>query len=112
LESEKFDPDMKHYFADGLYAKQYFIPKGWAVPKHVHGYSHLSILAMGEVVVDVDGDRKFYAAPACIEISAEKIHVIVTQTDSIWYCIHATEEAEKHDDTQLVLSKEAYAGMG
>ena len=103
--------DLQHHFAEGLYAKEYFLPKGWAVPQHVHSYSHLSILAIGEVVVDIDGEHTFYKAPACIEIEAHKSHVIITQTDTVWYCIHATEQAEEEDGV-IVPNKEAYGRVG
>jgi quercetin dioxygenase-like cupin family protein len=105
------ESELRHHFAAGLYAKEYFLPKGWAVPQHVHSYSHLSILAEGEVVVDVDGEHTFYKAPACIEIQADKSHVIITQTDTVWYCIHATEEAEA-EDMDIVPNKEAYGWVG
>lgn len=105
------ESELRHHFAAGLYAKEYFLPKGWAVPQHVHSYSHLSILAKGEVVVDVGGEHTFYKAPACIEIQADKSHVIITQTDTVWYCIHATEEAEA-EDMDIVPNKEAYGWVG
>jgi quercetin dioxygenase-like cupin family protein len=104
--------ELHHHFAEGLYAKEYMLPKGYAIPQHAHTYSHLSILAKGEVVLDVDGVQKFYKAPACIEIAANKIHVIVTQTDTIWYCIHATEQAEEAASAPIVPSKEAYGWVG
>ena len=104
--------DVQHHFAAGLYAKEYFLPKGYAVPQHVHSYSHLSILAQGSVVVDIDGEQKFYEAPACIEIAANKSHVIITQTDTIWYCIHATEEAELEINNNISSNKEAYVRVG
>lgn len=86
--------DINHHFADGLYAKEHFVPKGYAVAKHIHEYSHLSILAKGTVYLDIDGEQIRYDAPACIEIKAGSSHVIISETDCIWYCIHATEEAE------------------
>ena len=105
------ESELRHHFAAGLYAKEYVLPKGWAVPQHVHSYSHLSILAKGEVVVDVDGVHTFYKAPACIEIEADKSHVIITQADTVWYCIHSTEEAEA-EDMDIVPNKEAYGRVG
>ncbi len=105
--------DLHHHFADGLYGKEYFLPKGWAVPQHIHSYSHLSILAKGSVIVDIEGQQKFYEAPACIEIKAGLSHVIITQTDTIWYCIHATEKAEEAQiHNNIVPNKEAYGWVG
>ena len=54
------ESELHHHFAEGLYAKEYMLPKGYAIPQHAHTYSHLSILAKGEVILDVDGEQKFY----------------------------------------------------
>jgi quercetin dioxygenase-like cupin family protein len=99
--------DINHHFAAGLYAKEHFIPKG-----HVHDYSHLSILAKGTVYVDVDGEQTRYEAPACIEIKAGCSHVIISETDCIWYCIHATEEAEADLTNTEIIEGEPYEWMG
>jgi quercetin dioxygenase-like cupin family protein len=105
-------PDISHHFAAGLYAKQHFIPKGYAVAKHVHNYSHLSILAKGIACVDVDGEQTIYEAPACIEIKANCSHVIISETDCIWYCIHATEEAEADLYNTEIIEGEPHEWMG
>jgi quercetin dioxygenase-like cupin family protein len=106
-------PDIQHHFAAGLYAKEYFLPKGWAVPQHIHPYSHLSLLAKGTVYVDVDGVQTKYEAPACIEIKANTSHVIITETDTIWYCIHALSEAEKFElDNELITDGDPYGRLG
>ena len=108
------EAELNHHFAAGLYAKEYFLPKGWAVPQHVHSYSHLSILAKGSVILDVDGEIKNYTAPACIEIEAGKSHVIITQEDTIWFCVHAIDQAEAQDELEYltVTNGEAYGGVG
>ena len=92
-----------HHFSDGLYAKQIHIPANFVVGSHCHKYSHLSILAQGSVLVEVEGVQKQYTAPACIEITAGKEHKIFAVTDTIWYCVHATSETDvEHIDRVLV----------
>jgi hypothetical protein len=63
----------------------------------------MSILAEGWVVVKVDGVETEYHAPACINIEAGKNHEIIGVTDSVWYCIHATDETdvEKIDEVLI-----------
>ena len=86
--------DVSHHFSDGLYAKEMLIPKDAFAMQHKHEYSHLSILAKGRVLVKVDEDVSEYAAPACINIVAGKYHSIMALEDSVWFCIHATEETD------------------
>lgn len=81
-----------HHFSDNLYAKEMFLPKGSFALQHKHTYSHLSILAKGKVVVGVEGDITEYTAPACINIEANLSHGIQALEDSVWYCIHSTDE--------------------
>lgn len=89
-----------HHFSDGLYAKEVFVPEGTAILKHVHDFSHLSILASGRVVVMMEDTQKVVTAPACIEIKAGVTHGVKALTNCVWFCIHATDEkdASKVDD--------------
>ncbi len=92
--SIEFDPCVVHHFAAGVYAKQMTLPANHYAVKHVHSYDHMSILAQGRVTVDVDGVVQEYAAPACICIKAGQKHRIVAVEDSVWFCIHASEETD------------------
>jgi quercetin dioxygenase-like cupin family protein len=92
-----------HHFSDGLYAKQMHIPAGYEAISHAHEYSHLSILSKGQVIVETDEWKKEFVAPACIEIKAGIHHKVTSLQDSVWFCIHATEEtdADKIDDVLI-----------
>jgi quercetin dioxygenase-like cupin family protein len=93
----KFTPEsnellqVQHYFAAGLYAKQMTINVGTCVKGHVHLFDHMSILAKGSVMVYLDGDATRYDAPAVVTIKQGKCHSIHPITDSVWYCLHATD---------------------
>lgn len=86
------DLGIKHNFSDGLYAKEMFVPKGYMVGQHAHKFSHLSILAKGKVIVRTDDSEINYEAPACLEIKEGINHAIEALEDTVWYCIHATNE--------------------
>lgn len=88
------DGRVQHFFAAGVYAKETHIPADHCFTQHVHSYDHMSILAKGWVVVRLDGVETEYEAPACIHIEAGKNHEVTGITDSVWYCIHATEETD------------------
>ena len=95
------DPQTVHTFADGLYSKQMVIPKGYIAGMHKHKYSHLSILAKGRVRIKTDDYNKEVNAPFCINIEAEKHHSIEALEDSVWFCIHATNETENVDEVLI-----------
>lgn len=102
---------ISHNFSDGLYAKEMHLPTGHIAESHVHKYSHLSILAKGEVYIRVDGVVTFHVAPKCIEIKANSVHEIQAVSDVVWYCVHATDEKDikKIDE---VLIKECESCLG
>jgi quercetin dioxygenase-like cupin family protein len=101
----EIDLNTKHFFSDGLYAKQMSLPTAHFAESHIHKYSHLSILAKGRVIVEADGIETEYTAPACIDIKAGVKHKITAYEDVVWYCIHATTETNL-DDIDTVLIKE------
>ena len=101
-----FDPQIEHHFSDGLYAKQMVFPPGAQIVGHRHNYSHLSILARGEVLVWVDNEHPVrYTAPACIEIKAGTHHAIYAMRESVWYCIHATEATEADEVDEVLIQR-------
>jgi len=98
--------DIIHHFSDGLYAKEVRVPKGSFLVKHVHPFSHLSILAKGSVRL-TDGEEGFILhAPACINIKANQVHSIVSLEDCVWFCIHATEETDANNIDKVLIEKE------
>jgi len=96
-------PDIKHHFSDGLYAKQISLPQHHYMVQHKHVYDHISILAEGWVVVTVDEVETEYHAPACINIAAGKSHEVTAVTNSVWFCIHATDETDVEKVDQVLI---------
>jgi len=96
---------INHHFSDGLYAKETFIPYDTFLMQHKHTYAHMSILAKGRVLVKVDDDVTEYEAPTCISIVANKHHSVKALEDSIWYCIHATEEKNIDKIDEVLIAK-------
>ncbi|SRR6266404_297031 len=90
----EIDLNIKHHFSDGVYAKQMILPKGHYAISHKHNYEHLSILASGVALVEVDGKGTIYTAPTCINIKADSHHKITAIEDVDWFCIHKTNETD------------------
>jgi len=97
------DPEIKHHFAGGIYAKETVIPANNLLVQHIHKFDHLSILAMGSVELVVDEIKTVIHAPACLTIKAGKHHGIRTLTDAVWYCIHASKctDVSQIDEIQI-----------
>lgn len=98
------DLDIRHHFGGGAYAKQTSIPAGLVLTQHVHPYDHLSILASGRVLLDVDGDISEINAPACLTIAAGKRHAVTALTEVVWFCVHATDDTDPLTVDATILS--------
>lgn len=106
---EKLTPvniDILHHFSSGVYAKQLHVPAGHSVVQHKHSFDHMSILASGTVIVQTDEGQKEYTAPACIDIKKNKNHAIHAIEDSVWFCIHATDETDVEKVDEVLIKKD------
>ena len=99
--------DVIHHFSDGVYAKEQRLAKGYEVQTHAHKYDHLSIMFGGPVEVECDGVSTMYVGHACITIKAGIQHRIVALGDSVWFCIHATDETEAEKVDEVLILKGA-----
>lgn len=96
---------IKHHFSSGVYAREMTLPKDHYVMSHKHKYDHMSILASGEALVEVNGIKKFYIGPACIEIKAGVEHKITALENIVWFCIHSTEEKDIHKLDEVLIGE-------
>lgn len=85
------DLDIEHHFGGGIFAKRTLIRAGVVLAQHRHKHDHVSILASGSVVLEVEGIQRVLRAPAEITIEAHKHHLVRALTDSVWYCIWPDE---------------------
>jgi quercetin dioxygenase-like cupin family protein len=93
-----------HHFGHGTYIKETRIPQGVSLQQHVHPHSHQSILVVGEVYVTV-GDRvKLHIAPAVINVAAGIRHEVMAVKDSVWMCVHATNDTDPETVDQTILT--------
>lgn len=104
--------------ADGIFVKQMILDAaGTVVPQHSHTYEHLSMLALGRILVWKDGIFfGEFSAPTGIPIAAHAKHTFVSISDQvIIYCIHNIErsgEVDIHAEHQLELTPLAPSKTG
>jgi hypothetical protein len=93
LAEQPFSVEVK--ICDGLFVKSMLVHEaGTIVPQHSHSFDHLSMLAVGRVLVWA-GEECLgpFQAPIGILIKAGVPHTFRTLTDNaLLYCIHRTDE--------------------
>ena len=82
----------RHYTAAGIYAKEWMGRAGRTLSQHKHSFDHMSYLAIGEVVVEVEESSFRAVGPCAVLIKAGKNHKVTAVTDCLWLCIHAIPE--------------------
>jgi quercetin dioxygenase-like cupin family protein len=97
--------NIEHHFSENLYAKQINLDAGNIVVQHKHKFDHLSILAKGKVIVLFDEDATEYTAPACINIVKGVDHAIKALENSVWFCVHATDETDATKVDKVLIQK-------
>jgi hypothetical protein len=94
---QAYDPavlPIKHHFADGIYAREMFIPAGAVLTGAVHKTNHMCILSKGHVRVATDEGPVDLVAPAAIIAKPGAKRAIFALEDSVWTNIHATNETD------------------
>lgn len=94
---QAYDPavlPIQHYFADGIYAREMFIPAGAVLTGAVHKTCHMCILSQGRVRVATDDGPVELTAPATLIAKPGAKRAIFALEDSVWTNIHATNETD------------------
>jgi len=86
--------DEMGYFGNVWIRKLYFPKRETIHDGHTHNHDHVSLLATGSVLVEVEGETPTkFTAPTFIVIHAEKEHKITAlQDDTLWFCIFAMKD--------------------
>lgn len=81
-----------HYFAQGLYAREIFIPKGCLLTGKVHRAEHLNIVSLGDITVWTEQGMKRVTAPFTMVSKPGTKRVGLAHEDTIWTTVHAAIE--------------------
>lgn len=86
---------LKHYFADGVYVREIFIPKGYVLTGKIHKHVHPNFLMQGSVIVVTEhGGREHLKAPLCMISQAGTKRAVLALEDTIWVTVHHNPEGE------------------
>jgi len=94
---QAYDPailPITHYFADGIYAREMFMPAGAILTGAVHKTMHMCILSKGHVRIASEDGPIDLVAPATITAPPGTKRAIYALEDSVWTNIHATNETD------------------
>lgn len=95
----KVNLEPEHYFVDGMYLRELFIPEGVTCVGEVHRHAHFTILAEGKsTIVSQDGDMEVEAPYVFVSTPLAK-RSVYANTDCTWITVHKNTENETDIDT-------------
>ncbi len=106
-----------HYFSNGIYAREIFIPKGTLLTGKIHKTEHMNICSQGDISVLTEDGIKRIKAPFTMSCRPGTKRVGYAHEDTVWTTIHGTHEtdlkmleneliATNHDQVELLSEKE------
>ena len=97
------DLPLNHYFTDGVYIREIFIPADTIVVGLIHKHAHLNYITKGEVTVLTKDGLEHLVGPCSMISGAGTKRALYTHTDTIWTTVHANP-TEERDVDKLVAS--------
>lgn len=105
LEMPQLDLPLKHWFSEGLYAREIFIPKGTLLIGKIHAHPNLNIISQGDISVLTEHGAMRIKAPYTVISPPLTKRVGYAHEDTVWTTIHATAETDpERIEAQMILS--------
>ncbi len=97
---------LKHTFADGLYIREIFMPKGQIISTGIHKKEHPYFVLKGDISVLTDEGIKRIKAPYNGITKPGTKRLIYMHEDSVWITVHATDKSTVEDVLNDVIAKD------
>jgi hypothetical protein len=88
LKYEQIDLNVKHFYINGMYAREITIPKGAMITSRVHAYGYVDIMISGDITIITDAGKSSYSGYNLFEGFAGKKRVGLAHTEVKWITIH------------------------
>lgn len=109
MQAESVECPITHYFVNGVYCREMFMPKGVVLTSKIHLSMHPFILSKGKIaVVDNNGEPQIIEAPYLGVTFPGTRRIIYSYEDSVWTTIHRTDvkpESDSDEDIERAANK-------
>jgi len=89
---------LKEWFADGIYMREIFMPKGTIIMGKIHKYEHPNFVMQGEVVSQTPEGEKVIKAPCFFISKPGTQRLLLIKEDTIWITAHKNFDNLKDRD--------------
>lgn len=103
-ESESIAP-LNHYFCEGNYAREIFIPKDTCVVGKIHKHEHINVISKGKCLVVTEDGKETLEAPLTFISKAGIKRAVYAIEDTVWTTIHPTDKTNLEEVEEEVIAK-------
>lgn len=104
--------ELKHHFADNIYAREIHIPKGHVVVGRIHRFENLNFISKGRVtVVTEEGGVEVLEAGVMMKSPVGVKRLLITHEDTVWTVLHNTKETDL-DKIEEEVIVQSFAQLG
>lgn len=96
-ERERVAMPSAHHFANGVYARETFVPRGTLVIGKIHRYETINFITLGKVAVvnpEQPEKNQIFVAPYTFVSPAGSKRMVYALDDCIWITVHPAESED------------------
>lgn len=97
--------EVKHHFAQKVYARELFIPADCTLTGKIHKNPCINVISKGRIYVATEEGNKLVKAPCTFVSPAGTKRAGYAITDTIWITFHHTEETDLEKIENEVIAK-------
>ncbi len=94
-QGETIDLPPRHYFSDGIYAREITIPAGTVLTGKMHRTEHINVVSKGKITVWTEDGMKTISAPFTFISSPGTKRAGYAHEDTIWTTFHSNPGNEQ-----------------
>lgn len=99
--AKRLDLPLRHFFADGVYVREMFMPKWTAIVGHIHKYEHVAIVHYGDMsVYDHTGLRRIVGPRTFVSEAGVK-RAFYLHEDTLFSTVHRLRDPNMRDLNEL-----------
>jgi hypothetical protein len=106
LQMPQVETVVTDHFADGLYARELFIPAGVCLVGALHKTNHIFTVSQGECYAVTHEGKEHMVAPYTGQTRPGMKRVIYAVTDTVWTTYHPTDETNPEKIAEQILETE------
>ena len=97
---------VKHYFSDGAYAREIFLPKGILIAGALHKTNHMYVVSQGRLFVQTGSKKMIITAPYHGYTHKGDKRIIYAFEDSLFTTFHVTDLTDPDMIAKSILAEE------